>query len=376
MALRLIGVIIAIGFMLLSAVINWRYGASLGRDGGDQLVFSTASLLADLAKAATPFLLLQAIASRSWFPAAAATAFWLVCTSYSLTSIAGFMAVNQAAQTGTLNSRLAAHAALSGELDRKQTERIALGTVTAATITKTQIANLQLDRHWVGSNKCTAPRDSRQRRFCRDLLALETELAKRLAAERLEDELHDLSSRIAVLASAVRIEHGDARLSFVIRYTGWQPATVEAVFVVLFIAVLELGSGLGLFVALGQGLLVGRVQEAPTMTTSVAVRRDQTRADVLSGDVMRSNDNGVGDRTAGNGRLGSVVGDVAGFARARLTAAPGAVITVAALQTDYSMWCEQNMYDALPRTEFSLQFRQLAGAVGFLSCKQDRKSVV
>ena len=50
--MRGVGVLIALGFMVLSAVINWRYGTTLARNAQDQWIYALASLVVDLAKAA------------------------------------------------------------------------------------------------------------------------------------------------------------------------------------------------------------------------------------------------------------------------------------------------------------------------------------
>lgn len=47
--ITVIGVLIALAFIALSAAINWRYGSTLGRDPADQWIYAGVSLAADLA---------------------------------------------------------------------------------------------------------------------------------------------------------------------------------------------------------------------------------------------------------------------------------------------------------------------------------------
>ena len=111
--MRGLGVVVAFGFMGFSALINWRYGVTLARGAEDQLIFSIASLLADTAKAVTPFLFFFAFRSRRWAQATAAALFWFGCTAYSLASLAGFSEQMRAAQAGALTAQKLEHQTLS-----------------------------------------------------------------------------------------------------------------------------------------------------------------------------------------------------------------------------------------------------------------------
>jgi hypothetical protein len=379
MVVRWVGVLIAVGFMALSLLINWRYGVRLGRDGIDQWIFSSASLLADVAKAATPFFMALAFARRQWPAGMVALAFWLICTCYSLLCVAGFMESNHAVVSGSLASQQETEGHLRLDLRRKQSEREALGSQSASTVVAAKIQQARPDRRWTGSSHCAAPRDAADRKFCAGLAALEIERVQASEAERLEREAVSLRQQIAALAGVTTLSHGDPRVDFLSRFVSWQKASIEAFLALLLLALLEIGSGLGLYMAVGHGTLrstgainggaskAATINDMPITTTDDTHRIEQTRLVATRRVVTRVDGTDRTDSDTGPGGEGETtstdVGDVAKYARACLQPSPCNTVTIAAMFAAYRAWCRQTQAVPLESQDFAVAMIELAAAV-------------
>lgn len=362
--LRAVGVLVAVGFMIVSVVINWRYGASLGREAADQLIFSAASLLADIAKATTPFFFFLWIGDKRWAPASAAAAFWLACTAYALTSVTGFLETNRAMQSGARATRVDSHAGLTDELKRKQSQREAMGHVAPSKVAAARVESLKQDRRWQSSKNCSEVTGNSARQFCQKMLVFDEERVTAIEAERLDGEMRSLREEIGTLAGLARLADGDPRVAYMSRVTGWPAASIETLLSLLFLAVLELGSGLGLFIALGHGVRVGK-GSAGTGSQSVADGRDTPEPVAPGRDTSQPVTNASDCATAAAVTTVNTFGDVAQFARACLAAEPGGAVTIDALFSNYGAWCRREQMQPLSRSDFEDDFAVLADLVGF-----------
>jgi hypothetical protein len=86
------GVLVALGFLAASAVMNYLFGAALGRTAIEAYIYGAVSVLAVFFNALSPFFLAWGRAAGRPAATAAAACLWLLCLSYSLTSALGFAA--------------------------------------------------------------------------------------------------------------------------------------------------------------------------------------------------------------------------------------------------------------------------------------------
>lgn len=341
------GVVLAVAFMALSATINWRYGHSVGRDEADQLIYAAISLAADLAKAITPFFFAYASKNRRLIPACASASFWIVCTAYSLSSAAGFAEVNRAEQTGGLATKKSDHEALNSELMRKQSQLNALGTNEPPAVVEQKLAQLRLSSRWASSQECSDATVRESRNFCAEYLALEAMRQKGLAGLNLEKEIAALRTRVATLAGAAEVGEADPRAGFLVRLTGWSAIRVQTGYSILLIVVLEIGSGLGLFIALNHGELGRGANRQGAQTGSQAPP----------------------PRSATSTLPKKAPGDVAKFALARLIASTGQAVSFDELHSAYAVWCSDQGLLPLARDEFDRDFLILSAKVNFKIAK-------
>lgn len=89
------GAIIALGFLVASAVANYLFGASLGRTPLEANLYGTVGVLAVGMNAFAPFYISWSLAAARRTTAAAIGILWTLCLIYSTTSALGFAAQNR-----------------------------------------------------------------------------------------------------------------------------------------------------------------------------------------------------------------------------------------------------------------------------------------
>src|SRR5262245_55909169 len=93
--LGVLGVIAASVLLAVSAMMNYRFGFTLGKTPSDGHIYGLASAAADCFKALVPFFFFAAWRNRMWSQPLAAAALWFVVTGYSMTSALGHAALNR-----------------------------------------------------------------------------------------------------------------------------------------------------------------------------------------------------------------------------------------------------------------------------------------
>lgn len=89
------GAVVALGFLIASAIANFLFGASLGRTPWEAQLYGSVGVLAVAMNALAPFYLSWALTGSRRAAAAGVILLWIVCLSYSLTSALGFAAQNR-----------------------------------------------------------------------------------------------------------------------------------------------------------------------------------------------------------------------------------------------------------------------------------------
>src|SRR5688572_164963 len=93
--LGVLGVLAALVLLIVSMMMNYQFGASLGKTATDKQIYGMASAAADCFKALAPFFFFAAIRNRVWSQAMAAAMVWVVVTVYAFTSAIGHAALNR-----------------------------------------------------------------------------------------------------------------------------------------------------------------------------------------------------------------------------------------------------------------------------------------
>ncbi|MEM9030469.1 MAG: hypothetical protein AAGC70_19080 [Pseudomonadota bacterium] len=371
-ALGVLGVMAAGVLLAVSAAMNWRFGYQLGTTELDGLIYGSASAAADCLKALVPFFIFAAIRNRMWSQAAASAVVWLVVTAYSLTSALGHAALNRQESTGQRAAQATAYQQLTADLKRAQQQLSWVPQHRPAATVMGEMSGKEAQRYWKWSNGCTTVRGSRTRRFCQQYNALKAELGSANQAAKLEQRIAASRAKLAEFKGA---GHGaaDPQAHILAKLTGaFMPGiSVEDVQMALaiFIALLlEVGSGLGLYIAFSQWRLnpvaaavavtptaVPLANKAETAVTEVTpVVTDET--------VEGANDNPtevieeVANETP---RLTAPQSDVERYHKERIECQDGSSLTATDLYEDYCAWCEEQDKEPLALPTFGREFGDL-----------------
>lgn len=336
MPVRLAAGMIGVLFLCISGVINWSYGASLGREGADQIVFGSVSVLGDLVKALSPFLLMMWIERKRWLAASVSAALFVVATLYSLSALCGFLELNQSTREVRISQGHFSQDGLKKELARFEAEIDKLGKVTSEAVARSRLETLMFDRRWRSSGECAAVRSRGDERLCTEVGRAREELARAREGERLRAAVRDTR---ALLESGMRggaLVEADPRAGFLNRVWGIRADHGETALSFVFVALVELGSGLGLFVAFGHGRFreTGRPQPEPLPDQPVSGEETRVKGDVLK------------------------------FARARTRPGAGKSVTSRVLFEVYTRWCAETGVESEEYDVFNDVFSKLSKAIG------------
>ncbi len=373
-ALGVLGVLAAGVLLAVSAAMNWRFGYQLGTTELDGLIYGSASAAADCLKALVPFFIFAALRNRMWAQAAASVVVWTVVTAYSLTSALGHAALNRSETTGQRVAQATAFQALTADLKRAQEQLSWVPQHRPAATVQGDISGMEAQRYWKWTQGCTQTRGRSTRAFCQKYNGLKAELGSAQQAGKLEARIAEARAKLATFNGA---GHGaaDPQAHILAKLTGvFLPGvSVEDVQMALaiFIALLlEVGSGLGMYVAFSQWRMnpataVKTVQPtARPLTEEVA---PETMADVTplvtDASVEGANDNPaeaieeVVEEPAP--RLVAPQSDVQRYNKERIETQDGSSLTATALYEDYCAWCEEQDKEPLALPTFGREFGDL-----------------
>ncbi len=260
--LSLFGVIAGIVLLLVSAAMNWRFGFSLGKTELDSQIYGAASAAADGLKALLPFFVLWAIRQRNLVQVIAGVILWCVCSAYSLTSSLGFAAVNRADTMGAREIQATRYDDLRTELKRIREklswvpQHRSIGEIEAdLTSVMSRPVKGRRDRTLgtVGdlTEECTDV-NWRTEKACNEVLNLRKELAVAQQASKLEKQIAGIKAQLTPISRkshTVASGEVDPQAAMLSKLTGVDQSVVQIGLIVLVALLVELGSGLGLFVA-------------------------------------------------------------------------------------------------------------------------------
>ncbi|MCH9765130.1 MAG: hypothetical protein K0U34_03950 [Alphaproteobacteria bacterium] len=256
-ALGVLGILAAGVLLAVSAAMNWRFGFSLGRTEFDGMIYGSASAAADCLKALIPFFLFAAIRSRMWSQAIASAVVGIVVVSYSLTSALGHAALNRLDVAGKRQAAASTYKDLRSDLARAQEQagwipqhRPMLSVQADIDAAKTQSAW----RYTKGCSKVTGPKG---RSFCQSFHALSAELAAADQAATLEAKIAGLNEKLGQSKGGSVMSEADPQAAVLAKLgghaiPGLEVEDVQTALTVFIALLLEVGSGLGLYIAFSQ----------------------------------------------------------------------------------------------------------------------------
>lgn len=232
----------------VSLTANYRFAYSLGSTELDRYIIGAGSIASDLFKAAAPVALLWCLSRtpRMWTAAAAVLILGVVATVYSIAAATGFAAGNRYHAFEEANAKVRATKDLEKDIDRNTARRDWLPAQQPVPVIEAEIARLKIDPGWVNSVYCTAPKGPAHVSLCRQIAEKDIALAAAKAGDEADKQIKADREKLAKEGRTV----GDPQIEAWSKMTGIDPQTVLRALIVLTVALIELGSGLGLTVAL------------------------------------------------------------------------------------------------------------------------------
>jgi len=272
--LKWLGITAGMGLLVVSCVMNWRFGFSLGRTAFDGYVYGAASVLADIFKAIALRYLVVAIDNKFWGIAIAAAIVWLVVTPYSISSAIGHSALNRTEASSQRTADAQSYKDLRADKKRAEDAISWLPPHRGEEAILADLNGLKANRLWSITNECNEASiaGKGQREFCQVFQKLNSEFGNAKDRKRHEEKIAEIEGKLAKLdpKAAGGTDAADpqaAALSRLARAMGvtWanvqETQTVLSVFVALLI---EVGSNFGLYMALGLAAKASEAREVPT----------------------------------------------------------------------------------------------------------------
>ena len=369
-ALGVLGVLAAGVLLAVSAAMNWQFGFSLGRTPLDGQILGAASAAADCMKALVPFFFFAAWRNRMWSQAGASAVVWAVVTAYSLTSALGYAALSRADTTGARSVQSQTYQDVRSDMKRAQDE---LGWIPqhrpVATI-HAEIEGLKGQKAWGWSEGCTKPDGKPERQLCDKVRADEAEQGSALKADELEKRIETAQAKLpnASQTGSTEADPQAAVLAALLGKVlpGVKIADVQTMMVVFVALLLEVGSGLGMYVAFSQWRLydvkapsaprIVPVTQVATINTAAVAVAAQPAVQQIAKPRSGANDNRSAPAVT---RMVAPETDVERFYKESIDVTDGSSLTATELYEDYCAWCETKAKEPLALPTFGRAFGEL-----------------
>jgi hypothetical protein len=370
-ALGVLGVLAASVLLAVSAAMNWQFGYNLGRTPFDGQIYGAASAAADCMKALVPFFFFAAWRNRMWSQAVASALVWGVVTAYSLTSALGHAALNRADTTGARSVQSQSYGDIRSDLKRAQDQLSWIPQHRPAATVQADIDGLKGQKAWGWSSGCTKLDGKAERQLCDKFHALEAELGSAQQAKELEARITAAQTKLANQTTHTGSASADPQAAVLTAllakaFPDVKIEDVQTMMTVFVALLLEVGSGLGMYVAFSQWRLhdvqapsaprIVPVAQAATINTAAVAVAAQPAVQQLAKPRSGANDNRSAPAVT---RMVAPETDVERFYKESIDVTDGSSLTATELYEDYCAWCETKTKEPLALPTFGRAFGEL-----------------
>lgn len=319
--------------MAVSAHLNYGFMAAFGHTPQAAIMLGAAAVAGDILKASLPFFLVLAWRSRRLLFLVLGVPAWLLLSAVSLLAALGYAAEirDQTAHARqSLNHKLeqaVAEAARLVDLQQRTHEMRSPAVIEAA------LAALRQDARWAASVQCTDATARASRTFCARYHETGGALEAARARVRREQQLADVRREITRLRAEGAGLTSEPQVQVLAQMLGASAPRVRTALIALAALFIEIGSGLGLYLALHHS--------APRIRLArPAIPRDRLAPSGL--------------RTETHLTL------MEAYWVARIVPARGACLSLSLAWQDYAAWCVAAARQPMPRAAFDAAFHALA----------------
>jgi hypothetical protein len=243
-----LGSALALTLSGLSVACCYVFGTHLA-PGQEGQLYGVLGGTADALKAILPLGITAALASGQRMRAFFGVLLFLVFSTYSFASELGLYALSRDAMTSGASADKTKYDTLKKERDIIQARMTALKVSRPTGAIRADIGAQHQSYLWAQSKECTDATQPASRALCITIERLKGELASAEEFEKLRVEDTDLGVRLAGVDLAHVMQSADAQSEALARFTGVEPTTVRDRLALLVALLIELGSGLGFYVA-------------------------------------------------------------------------------------------------------------------------------
>lgn len=364
-AVVILGIGVSLGLVAVSALLNFRMGYRSADGHFDGMVYGLGAGLGDGLKAISPFMMFWGLKRRDWLAVGAAAAVFAVFTTYSFIAALGFAAEHRATKASVARGGIESHGDVRRDKDRAEGRLAVLGLQRSVKEIEQAILTLYSRPVWKGgrtvgdvSRNCTISRPS-TREACVEAAELNEEKARAEESATLTDKVATLRGELAKQGSAGVATSEDPQAEALKRITDLLSGSAGVEDIGLGLAVLlalfvELGSGLGLYVA-----------TTPWRSgAGEGIARQGWRTTEPAG-----SDKPMSDKSKRK------LGEVESYVLDRLEPHEDGEVPLPDVFDDYVVWCRWRGYVPYARKEFARQFGAVARLVGMPTQLRNRVEI-
>ena len=237
--------------LAVSALMNYRFGYTLGRTPEDGHIYGMAAMAADSLKACVPFIIFAAWRSRVMPVFWGSLVVWMVMLTFGLAGAAGHAALNR---LDTASNRVGAATSYQDARTELKSARLDRGFIPPhrpeATV-RAEMEKHKTNRAWTQSSECSEATGKSQRDYCSQYHTLNAELGYAMQAAKLDARIEKLTAKSDQIGSHGGVQsEADPQASVLSKLTTLDIPTTQIVLILLIVAVLEVGGGFGPYVSL------------------------------------------------------------------------------------------------------------------------------
>lgn len=334
MRVLLVGLSVIAAFVLMgvSAHLNYGFMAGFAHTPAAAMALGAAAVAGDILKACLPFFLVLAWRARRWLFLVLGVPAWGLLSAVSLLAALGYAADirDRHALVRHTGAELLERAISDEARILRRVE--ATNEARSPAVIEADLAALRQDTRWTTSVACTEATVRASRTYCAHYLSLTGELATARDRATWEDQLTEVRREIARLRADGAGLMREPQVEMLAMLSGESAPRVRTALIVLAAFFLEVGSGLGLYLALQHS--------APR---AASVRESAERLPEGAAPIALSVARAARTR-------------MEAFWVARIVAAPGARLSIDAAWRDYEQWCAGSSAEPLSRAGFDALF--------------------
>lgn len=352
MLLTALCVVAAVVMIVVSGSMNFLFMRSLAATEMKGYVLGGASAAADVLKASLPWFIAIAYRSRRYVFTVFGSLVFAAFSLFSLASALGFAADARGVLVGSREAAAKELKRLEAKSVELGQELVMLGEVRPESVILLEMAALKQDRRFTTSSSCTNATARTSREFCAQYLKVDADRQRALESARVKAELARITSALANLEKRGAGGEADHQVAVLATLLDKERDSIRTSLVVAVAFLVELGSGLGLWLALGHSDQRDAKTERATRlvasasASSAAHIEPKPQARLLPPPIVRA------------------TGAVIDFALERVQRSQRGGVTLFGLYRGYESWCRDRDFDPMVQADFEQAFVAMAETWG------------